>query len=62
MDWPFFEEHHRTLAAEIRVWAEREIAPMEKDEPRGAELDRVCTTLVRELGSAGWLRRAVTSS
>ena len=62
MDWPFFEEHHRTLAAEIRVWAEREIAPMEKDEPRGAELDRACTTLVRELGSAGWLRRAVTSS
>ena len=62
MDWPFFEERHRTLAAEIRVWAEREIAPMEKDEPRGAELDRVCTTLVRELGSAGWLRRAVTSS
>lgn len=61
MDWPFFEEHHRTLAAEIRVWAEREIAPMEKDEPRGAELDRVCTTLVRELGSAGWLRRAITS-
>ncbi len=61
LDWPFFEEHHRTLAAEARVWAEREIAPMEKDEPRGAELDRVCITLVRELGSAGWLRRAVTS-
>ncbi|MES2356878.1 MAG: acyl-CoA dehydrogenase family protein [Gemmatimonadota bacterium] len=61
MDWPFFEERHRTLGAEVRVWAEREIAPLEKDEPRGAELDRVCTTLVRELGSAGWLRRAVTS-
>ena len=61
MDWPFFEERHRTLAAEVRVWAEREIAPLEKDEPRGAELDRRCTTLVRELGSAGWLRRAVTS-
>jgi acyl-CoA dehydrogenase len=61
LDWPFFEERHRTLAAEVRVWAEREIAPMEKDEPRGAELDRACITLVRELGSAGWLRRAVTS-
>ena len=61
LDWPFFEERHRTLAAEIRVWADREIAPMEKGEPRGAELDRTCTTLVRELGSAGWLRRAVTS-
>ena len=61
LDWPFFEERHRTLAAEIRVWAEREIAPIEHDEPRGAELDRLCTTLVRELGSAGWLRRAVVS-
>jgi len=62
LDWPFFEERHRTLAAEIRVWAEREIAPMEKDEPRGGDLDRACITLVRELGGAGWLRRAVTSA
>jgi acyl-CoA dehydrogenase len=61
LDWPFFEDRHRTLAAEVRVWAEREIAPIENDEPRGAELDRVCVTLVRDLGSAGWLRRAVTS-
>ncbi len=61
MDWPFLEERHRTLAAEVRVWAEREIAPTEKDEPRGVELDRTCTTFVRELGSAGWLRRAVTA-
>lgn len=61
LDWPFFEDRHRTLAAEIRVWAEREIAPMEQGEPRGADLDRTCTTLVRELGGAGWLRRAVTS-
>lgn len=61
LDWPFFDERHRTLAAEIRVWAEREIAPIERSEPRGPELDAVCTTLVRELGSAGWLRRAIVS-
>lgn len=61
LDWPFFEERHRTLAAEVRVWAEREIAPMESHEPRGDELDRACRAHVREMGSAGWLRRAVPS-
>jgi acyl-CoA dehydrogenase len=61
LDWPFFEERHRALAAEVRVWAERELASITNNEPRGAELDSLCTTLVRELGSAGWLRRTVTS-
>ena len=60
LDWPFFDDSHRTLAAELRVWAERAIAPIASAEPRGAELDRTCVRLVRLLGEAGWLRRAVT--
>ncbi len=61
LDWPFFDDSHRTLAAELRVWAEREIAPGADVEPRGADLDRACVQLVRLLGEAGWLRRAVTA-
>jgi acyl-CoA dehydrogenase len=61
LDWPFFDDSHRTLAADLRVWAEREIAPLASTEPRGAELDRTCVDLVRLLGEAGWLRRAVSS-
>jgi alkylation response protein AidB-like acyl-CoA dehydrogenase len=59
--WPFFNDNHRELAAELGVWAEREIAPRAGEEPRGAELDRECVSLVRLLGEAGWLRRAVTA-
>jgi alkylation response protein AidB-like acyl-CoA dehydrogenase len=61
LTWPFLEDRHRALAADIRVWAEREIAPMAGHEPRGAELDSHCRTLVRLFGEAGWLRTAVTS-
>ncbi|HEY5087175.1 MAG TPA: acyl-CoA dehydrogenase family protein [Gemmatimonadaceae bacterium] len=61
LSWPFFEDRHRSLAADLRVWAEREIAPTESIEPRGADLDRACVALVRQLGEAGWLRHAVTS-
>lgn len=59
--WPFFDDNHRELAADLRVWAEREIEPRSTRESRGPELDRECSSLVRLLGEAGWLRRAVTA-
>lgn len=62
LDWPFFDDSHRALAARVRAGAEREIAPMEASEPRGAELDQVCVALVRKLGEAGWLRSAIPSA
>lgn len=61
LTWPFFEDRHRSLAADLRVWAERELAPTESREPRGGDLDRACKALVRLIGEAGWLRLAVTS-
>ena len=28
LDWPFLDDGHRALAADIRSWAEREIGPI----------------------------------
>ncbi len=54
--WPFFEERHRRLAAELEAWAAREIAPHAHDE---SDVDALSKALVRKLGEAGWLGYAV---
>ena len=55
MAWPFFTEAHRTLAAELRAWAARELGRAHKS----ADVDSVCRALVKQLGTAGWLRYTV---
>lgn len=58
LDWPFFEDRHRQLAAELQAWAGEHIK--DETEPAGtAALDDACRTLVRQLGKAGWLRHCV---
>jgi acyl-CoA dehydrogenase len=52
--WPFFEDSHRTFAAELRSYAEQEIHTT-----HGANVDDECRTLVRQFGRDGWLRYAV---
>lgn len=54
-DWPFFEDTHRTLATELRAWAERDVAHSHA----GADADSECRALVAQLGNAGWLRYTV---
>ena len=54
LDWPFFEERHRTLARELDAWAGEHVA-----QAHGADVDDECRSLVRSLGQAGWLRHAV---
>jgi alkylation response protein AidB-like acyl-CoA dehydrogenase len=51
--WPFFEPRHRELALELDAWAG---ANTEVDHH---DVDAACRTLVKRLGSAGWLRHAV---
>ena len=53
LQWPFFEEHHRRLEAELEAWARDHAAPMRGD------LDGACRALAVELGAAGWLRYVV---
>ena len=52
--WPFFEPRHRELAERIEQWCEDKI----HDAP-AADIDVACRALVRELGSAGFLKLCV---
>ena len=54
LDWPFFEERHRTLAVELETWARTNLAHTHAE-----DVDRTCRDLVAGLGRGGWLRHAV---
>ncbi len=62
LEWPFFEEHHRTLARNLDVWA-RDTLPGIVEVPGAHEdVDATCQLLVRTLGRDGWLRYCVPAS
>ena len=52
LDWPFFEDRHRVLAAELDAWCAAKLSVDHSD------IDAACRTLVAELGAAGWARYA----
>ena len=54
LDWPFFDDRHRALAAELDAWVRAQIG-----DAHGADVDAECRALVRQLGTGGWLRHAV---
>jgi acyl-CoA dehydrogenase len=54
LDWPFFEPHHKTLAAELDQWASAHLSS-----DRNGNVDDACRELVRQLGTAGWLNHAI---
>jgi len=57
LDWPFFNDAHRALAADLGRWA--------ADAGLGgehADVDAACRGLVGALGKAGWLRYCVPGS
>jgi acyl-CoA dehydrogenase len=54
LDWPFFEERHRRLARDLEAWASAHLVAS-----HDANIDEACRKLVRELGSAGWLKYAI---
>ena len=53
LNWPFFENHHRVLAQDIDVWADRTLTPL-AGKAEG-DVDDLCKTLVGELSKGGWL-------
>jgi acyl-CoA dehydrogenase len=57
LDWPFFEARHRTLARDLEAWADAHLGAN-----HDANVDDACRKLVRELGSAGWLKYAIGGS
>ncbi len=50
LNWPFFDERHRAIAAGIESWC---AANLPADQ---ADLDGACRDLVRKLGRDGWLK------
>jgi len=54
LDWPFFDDGHRRLAAELEAWCEAELSGEEPE-----DVDEACRALVRKLGDGGWLRYCV---
>jgi len=56
LGWPFFEEHHRALAADVEHAAETLVDPID------ADLDATCRLLVRHLAEVGLLRHTVPAA
>jgi len=54
LDWPFFETRHKTLALKLGAWAQSHL-----EAPHPSDVDETCRQLVKQLGTAGWLRHAV---
>ena len=61
LDWPFFGEEHRALAARARAWAAEQLASDEHPETRAA-VDARCRDLVARLGAAGLARYCVRAA
>lgn len=60
LDWPFLNDSHRALAAEVDAWAEEHLAQLTQHEEE--DLDGTCKAIVKGLGDAGFLRHAVPES
>jgi acyl-CoA dehydrogenase len=56
LSWPFFEARHRDLADKLQCWCAA------NPHAHGDDLDTACQELVRELGSAGFLKLCVAEN
>ncbi|MVW73392.1 MULTISPECIES: acyl-CoA dehydrogenase family protein [unclassified Bordetella] len=56
LDWPFFDDRHREMAAELEAWCVDALADIDHH-----DTDAACRHLVAALGKAGWLRYCVPS-
>jgi acyl-CoA dehydrogenase len=58
LEWPFFEERHRALAAEVERWAEAALADVAEQDG----IDATCRMLVARLAEAGLLGHTVPAA
>ena len=54
LDWPFFNDTHRTLQREVEAWRDGQFRALDDSDPAQA-----CRGYVHQLGSAGWLAYTV---
>ncbi|RKP43484.1 acyl-CoA dehydrogenase family protein [Trinickia fusca] len=59
LEWPFFEDRHRTLAAQADAWCAEHLPALAPLMHERSSVDEACRRLVRLLGEAGWLRYGV---
>lgn len=51
LNWPFFEDRHRTFAVKLETWAKATLANVDHH-----DVDAACRKLVAALGKDGWLQ------
>ncbi|WP_295311307.1 acyl-CoA dehydrogenase family protein [Roseobacter sp.] len=51
LDWPFFEDRHRELAAALETWCAENLGSVDH-----SDTDAATVALVQMLGAGGWLR------
>ncbi len=56
MEWPFFDDFHRTFLPELDQWARQHLQLGHED------ADVICRELVRRLADGGWLRYVVAGT
>ena len=59
LQWPFFDESHRALAAALNAWAASALSAPDDEED---DVDGQCRRLAARLGGAGWLRHCVPAA
>lgn len=57
LEWPFFDDRHRSLVLDLDAWASRHVTQV-----HGNDLDNDCRALVRALADGGWLSHAVAGT
>ena len=63
LDWPFFDDNHRSFADDLKAWAEQEIAPLENDDHHTNEaLDNSFKNIIKKLGDDGWLKYTIPAA
>ena len=61
LDWPFFQERHRQLAAKLGKWAAKKVGAMGPSH-NADSVDNHCRALVKALGKGGWLEHAAPAN
>ena len=55
-NWPFFDDSHRKLKAELMAWCENNLSHAHDE---NKSVDDECRELVKRMGNAGWFRYAI---
>jgi alkylation response protein AidB-like acyl-CoA dehydrogenase len=62
LGWPFFDDEHRRLAADLESWATRELPVAAAHGEGPVEVDAACRALAGKLGDGGWLGYVVPAA